>query len=91
MEDLRALRILRRPEVERVTGLSRATLYRLIAEGQFPAPVSLTAGNAVGWRAADIRAWLESREPVGAPAVAGEEEAAPPGTEEAASVQGAAQ
>lgn len=64
MEDLRALRILRRPEVEHVTGLSRATLYRLIAAGEFPASVRLTAGNAVGWQEAKVRAWLASREPV---------------------------
>lgn len=61
--DLMQHRMVRRPEVEQVTGLSRATLYRLIAEGQFPGPVRLTGGNAVGWRAGDIRAWLESREP----------------------------
>lgn len=64
--DLKQLRIVRRPEVEKVTGLSRATLYRLIAAGEFPAPVRLTAGYAVGWRASEVREWLESRETVGA-------------------------
>lgn len=68
LRDLQQLRIIRRPEVERITGLSRATLYRLIGDGSFPAPVKLTAGNAVGWRAGDIREWLESRERVDAPA-----------------------
>lgn len=62
--DLMQLRILRRPEVEHVTGLSRASLYRLIAQRHFPAPVRLTTGNAVGWRESAIREWLESREPV---------------------------
>lgn len=60
-------RIVRRPEVEHITGLSRATLYRLIDKGLFPAPVKLTAGNAVGWRERDLREWLESREPVAGP------------------------
>lgn len=60
--DLQNLRIVRRAEVEHVTGLSRATLYRMIAAGRFPAPVRLGKG-AVGWRQSEVRAWLESREP----------------------------
>ena len=52
--------IFRRPDVERITGLSRSTLYAMIAEGDFPKPVRL-GKRAVGWREADISAWLESR------------------------------
>jgi len=53
--------ILRRPEVEQTTGLSRSTLYSMMSEGTFPKPVKL-GKRAVGWRASDISAWLESRE-----------------------------
>jgi prophage regulatory protein len=53
--------ILRRPEVEQTTGLSRSTLYAMMADGAFPRPVKL-GKRAVGWRASDITAWLESRE-----------------------------
>ena len=66
--DLSALRVMRRPEVEHVTGLSRASLYRLIGKGHFPNPVKLSS-NSVGWREADIREWLESREPAVGPAL----------------------
>ncbi len=52
--------ILRRKEVEKRTGLSRSTLYAMIAEGKFPKPVKL-GKRAVGWREADIAAWLDSR------------------------------
>ncbi|WP_288939240.1 AlpA family transcriptional regulator [uncultured Roseovarius sp.] len=52
--------ILRRPDVERITGLSRSTLYAMMAEGEFPKPIRL-GKRAVGWREADIAAWLESR------------------------------
>lgn len=52
--------IFRRPDVERITGLSRSTLYAMISEGDFPKPVKL-GKRAVGWREADIVAWLESR------------------------------
>ena len=52
--------ILRRPEVERVTGLSKPTLYRYIATGTFPKPVKLGV-RSVGWRVQDIQKWLDSR------------------------------
>ena len=54
-------KILRRPDVENVTGLSRSTIYAMMAEGSFPKPVQL-AKRAVGWREADLADWLESRQ-----------------------------
>lgn len=59
-------RMVRRPEVEEVTGLSRATLYRLIGKGLFPSPVKL-GPNSVGWKVSAILEWLEGRESVGGP------------------------
>ena len=53
-------RILRRAEVERATGLSRATIYAHVAAGTFPPPVKITT-KSVGWRESAIRAWLASR------------------------------
>ena len=53
-------RILRRPDVQSLTGLSSSTLYAQMAEGTFPRPVRL-GKRAVGWRASDVAAWLESR------------------------------
>ena len=55
--------ILRIKDVTRITGLSRSTIYLLIDRGQFPKQVRLGA-RAVGWREADVLAWLESREAV---------------------------
>ena len=51
---------LRLQAVVRVTGLSRSTLYRLIADEQFPRPVRL-GPRAVAWRRTDIEAWGEAR------------------------------
>ena len=53
--------ILRRPDVEAVTGLSRSTIYKWMDEGSFPKPVKL-GPRAVGWREADINDWLETRD-----------------------------
>jgi len=52
--------MMRRPEVETRTGLSRSTLYAYIAEGTFPKPVKL-GKRAVGWPESVITEWLESR------------------------------
>jgi prophage regulatory protein len=41
--------MLRLPAVLKVTGLGRSTVYRMVAEHTFPAPVKL-AKRAVGWR-----------------------------------------
>ena len=53
--------IIRCPDVLRLVGLSKATLYRLVRKGEFPAPVKL-ASRAVGWKLTDVRAWVASRE-----------------------------
>lgn len=53
--------ILRRRQVEELTGLARSTLYKLIKEGLFPVPVRL-GSRAVGWRYKEIEAWIETRE-----------------------------
>ena len=58
-----AVAILRRPEVERLTGFSKASIYRLMAAGEFPTPIRLGV-RAVAWRARDVEAWLASRAPV---------------------------
>jgi prophage regulatory protein len=60
MRRLVAERHLRRREVERVTGLSRSTLYDLMAKGAFPRPVHLTR-KARAWPESVIAQWLAER------------------------------
>ena len=57
-------RLLRRPEVERLTGLSRASIYRLMAHGDFPRPLRVGV-RGVRWRSEDIDRWLAGREVAG--------------------------
>ena len=52
--------LLRRPEVEARTGLSRSTLYDWMKRGEFPQPVKLGT-RLVAWKESDVTAWLESR------------------------------
>lgn len=51
--------LMRLPEVLTISGMSKATVYRYIKNGLFPASVPLGNG-AVGWRSSDICEWLES-------------------------------
>ena len=53
-------RLLRLPAVLQATGLARSTVYRMMAEHTFPAPVKL-AKRAVGWRHDDVREWTNGR------------------------------
>ena len=53
-------RILRRPEVERLTLLSKANIYRQMQMGTFPMPLKL-GQRAVAWRADEIHEWIASR------------------------------
>lgn len=62
-EDNRDAEFLRLPSVLRRTGLGRSTIYRLIADQKFPAPVRL-AGRAVGWRQTDLDVWSRTLTPV---------------------------
>lgn len=52
-------RILRLKIVKDRVGLSRATIYRRMPRGEFPASVPL-GGGLIGWRESDINAWIAS-------------------------------
>lgn len=52
--------ILRLPDVLRRNGMSRSTIYARIANGEFPAPVSIGT-RAVGWPAHEIDAIINAR------------------------------
>lgn len=51
--------LLRRPEVEKRTGLKRSSIYTRMSKGTFPQSVSL--GRAVAWVEEEIDAWIDDR------------------------------
>ena len=53
-------RFLRMIEVVEITTLSRAHIYNLVARGNFPQQVKLSA-KAAGWLHSEILEWMESR------------------------------
>jgi prophage regulatory protein len=56
----RGVTMLRLPAVLSRSGVRRATLYKLVREGSFPAPVRIAA-RAVAWRSDQVDDWIESR------------------------------
>lgn len=52
--------LLRRPQVECMTGLKRSSIYALMKCGQFPHPVKLSA-RAVAWPSGLIHTWILER------------------------------
>lgn len=51
----------RMADVVRITALSRATVYRRIAEGRFPPAVHL-GGRACGWPPSVLQRWIDDPE-----------------------------
>ena len=54
-------RVLRRKEVELRTGLSRSTIYSMMARGSFPRPRRIGT-RSVAWREDEVETWLATRE-----------------------------
>ena len=53
-------RFLRIAEVQKITGLSKGTLWRQERTGRFPKRRSIGM-HAVGWLESEVMAWLQSR------------------------------
>lgn len=47
-------------DVERITGLSKSSVYRLESLNQFPKRVKLSA-RASAWKASEVTKWLADR------------------------------
>lgn len=52
--------VLRLPEVKKLTGLSRSSIYLMMAVEKFPKRISLGA-RAVGWLESEINDWILKR------------------------------
>jgi prophage regulatory protein len=52
--------LLRRLEVQRITGLSRSALYAAIKDGTFPTPVKIGL-RAVAWSSQSVADWIKTK------------------------------
>ena len=52
-------KLLRRHQLEANLGISRSTIYQMMASGEFPKPLKI-GRRAVGWRVEDVEEWLDN-------------------------------
>jgi len=61
MNDTHSSRMfLRLPQVLRLTGLSRSTIYKWVNQGDFPKPKQL-GPRAIAWDSEELANWSENR------------------------------
>jgi prophage regulatory protein len=53
-------RLVRLPEVSRLTGLPPSTIYAMIAKGRFPRGIKLSERSSA-WRSDELDQWIEER------------------------------
>jgi prophage regulatory protein len=53
-------RVIRKPELLAIIGLSDPTIWRMEKEGKFPKRLRL-GGNSCGWLESEIHGWLDER------------------------------
>lgn len=53
-------RFLRVGEVSSMVSLGKTTIYKLVADGSFPAPCPIV-GNRVAWLESEVLAWMHAR------------------------------
>ena len=54
------LKILKRPDVQAMTGLGRSSIYAMMDTGNFPKQIKL-AERSVGWLENEVQDWLNER------------------------------
>lgn len=59
MIETNTTRLLRLPEVQRMTGMGRSTIWRRAREGSFPQPVKL-GPRTTAWVAAEVEGWASA-------------------------------
>lgn len=53
-------KIIKRPEVELATGLSRSSIYAKMENGTFPKAIKLSE-RSVGWLEHEVQEWVKNR------------------------------
>ena len=53
-------RMLTRPEVEQMLGVSTATIYKWLGERKLPEPIRL-GPRAIRWRLSELMKWLDEQ------------------------------
>ena len=61
MSEVNPIRFLRLPEVKRVTGIGRSSIYLLIQQKKFPDPIHLQQPSVSVWRSDEVQKWITEK------------------------------
>lgn len=65
------IKVIRHAEVCRKLGVSAASLFDMVAKGDFPKPFTIIpGGRSVGWLEGDVDAWILKRSKIASGGVA---------------------
>ena len=56
----RRMRLLKLPEVSRLTGVPRSSIYWRVTKGEFPRPVKI-GERASAWNSDEVEAWIAAK------------------------------
>jgi prophage regulatory protein len=54
-------RLVRMRELNRLVGLGRSTIHRLVAQGRFPEPLHPFGNRIAAWRYSEVARWIAER------------------------------
>ena len=52
--------LLTRHQVEKMLGIRRSTIYKLMRQGKLPEPIQISSG-CVRWQKSELEDWIDSR------------------------------
>ena len=52
--------LLTRQQVEKIVGIKRSTIYKLMRSGMFPEPIRIGPGS-VRWRKSELEEWINAQ------------------------------
>ena len=54
------IELLTRQQVEKILGIRRSTIYKLMRQGKLPTPITISRG-CVRWKKSELEDWINSR------------------------------
>lgn len=50
--------LMRLPDVSHATGIGKSTIWRLVSQGDFPAPIRLLNPKITVWKSNEVQDWI---------------------------------
>jgi prophage regulatory protein len=54
------INLMRLTDVSKATGIGKSTIWRLVAQGEFPAPIRLVYPKITVWKSNEVQGWIDN-------------------------------